>query len=501
MKRLLAVTCLLLALAPASAQAGDSWTTVYAGVRRLHRTTSKPWNINVLEVDVTAAGVHLGATTSAQRKRTASSFAKLVGAQASINGDFFSYADYSTDGLAAGGGAAWPGSADTTSSGLIAFDKGSRVELHQPSEVVKFDSSWMNGVVSGHPAVLKSGVTVASSSSFCTTRNPRTALGLSKDGRTLWLMVVDGRQSKLSVGMTCAELGDELKGLGAYDGLNLDGGGSSTMYISGLGVVNSPSDGSERVVANHLALFAHASAANGTIKGVVYQDPTLTKPVANATVKVTGGANDTTDAAGVYQFSLAPGKYTVTATASGYDPGTATLTVTAGKVTTGNIGLKKAVAPTDSDGDGVPDTRDNCPNIANKDQADHDHDGIGDACDGDDDNDGVFDEDDNCPLVYNPDQKDSDGDGVGDACEGDAGVRVTDAEVVDAEPADGGSIEADSGHADAAGGDVEEAQADAGYEGAEPVGVGCGCAAGSGAPALATILIVLSTITKRRKWR
>jgi hypothetical protein len=80
-----------------------------------------------------------------------------------------------------------------------------------------------------------------------------------------------------------------------------------------------------------------------------------------------------------------------------------------------------AAAAGDSDGDGVPDSTDNCPVDFNPDQADRDGDGIGDACDstpnGDVDGDSVDDAIDNCPQVYNPDQADTDGDGVGDACD------------------------------------------------------------------------------------
>ena len=71
----------------------------------------------------------------------------------------------------------------------------------------------------------------------------------------------------------------------------------------------------------------------------------------------------------------------------------------------------------DGDGDGVGDNGDNCPAVANADQADTDGDGIGDACDEDQDGDTVGNADDNCPLVANTDQADTDVNGSGDACD------------------------------------------------------------------------------------
>lgn len=83
----------------------------------------------------------------------------------------------------------------------------------------------------------------------------------------------------------------------------------------------------------------------------------------------------------------------------------------------------------DLDGDGVENTDDNCPLVANPEQEDTNGDGVGDACDQammDSDEDGVPDSDDNCPFAANPDQADADADGTGDACEedGDTGSCV-----------------------------------------------------------------------------
>ena len=85
----------------------------------------------------------------------------------------------------------------------------------------------------------------------------------------------------------------------------------------------------------------------------------------------------------------------------------------------GQIAVDDTCEP-DSDGDGWPDSVDNCPQVPNVLQLDTDDDGQGNACDDDDDNDTVGDDDDNCPRHPNPDQTDSDSDGRGDACDPDA---------------------------------------------------------------------------------
>ncbi|GAA2992453.1 phosphodiester glycosidase family protein [Streptomyces fulvorobeus] len=101
------------------------------------------------------------------------------------------------------------------------------------------------------------------------TAAPRTAVGFSKDGRTMQVITVDGRQAD-SGGVTLTELGAMMRSAGSYSALNLDGGGSSTLLAREPGsdtlqVENSPSDGGERTVPNGLALTT--ADGSGRIEG------------------------------------------------------------------------------------------------------------------------------------------------------------------------------------------------------------------------------------------
>jgi exopolysaccharide biosynthesis protein len=114
--------------------------------------------------------------------------------------------------------------------------------------------------VAGSDLILVDGVVQLTNcnTSFCGP-NPRTAVGLSHDGRYLYMMVIDGRQPGWSAGATLAETGSWLLRLGAWNGLNLDGGGSSAMAKSAGGtalLLNRPSGGTQRVDGNHLGVFA-----------------------------------------------------------------------------------------------------------------------------------------------------------------------------------------------------------------------------------------------------
>lgn len=77
------------------------------------------------------------------------------------------------------------------------------------------------------------------------------------------------------------------------------------------------------------------------------------------------------------------------------------------------------VCDPDIDNDGIVNGQDNCQFVPNNTQANTDQDAFGDACDQDIDQDGIDNFEDNCPFAFNPDQLDTDPDALGDACDND----------------------------------------------------------------------------------
>jgi hypothetical protein len=127
------------------------------------------------------------------------------------------------------------------------IEKGAAVQLKV--ETVP-DLTSVKTAIAGGPILLKDSKKVELKRK--PVRHPRTALGWNKD--SFFLVVVDGRQEGLSAGMTLKELASLMKDLGCQEAMNLDGGGSSTLWLGGK-VMNSPSDGRERSVANGLVVL------------------------------------------------------------------------------------------------------------------------------------------------------------------------------------------------------------------------------------------------------
>lgn len=111
-------------------------------------------------------------------------------------------------------------------------------------------------VVAGNTMLVKDGAAIPHQNQV---RHPRTAVGLDATGDKLIILVVDGRKPGVAVGMSYDELAAELARLGCRDAFNLDGGGSSVMAVrdpatSEFRILNEPTDGRERAVANALGV-------------------------------------------------------------------------------------------------------------------------------------------------------------------------------------------------------------------------------------------------------
>jgi hypothetical protein len=117
--------------------------------------------------------------------------------------------------------------------------------------------------VGGREWIVRDGaVSIAPRPASADEVHPRSAIGLTADGRVI-LAAVDGRETGVSLGVRLPELGELMLSRGAVTAINLDGGGSTTMVVrragaAGTVVVNRPSDGSERAVTNSIQVVSNA---------------------------------------------------------------------------------------------------------------------------------------------------------------------------------------------------------------------------------------------------
>ena len=146
---------------------------------------------------------------------------------------------------ASGGKTRSPAQANETS---VWVDRRGRVRMGRlpglgktPDEIPEADR--VVEAMAGFQLIVKAGTVVPAAGGAV---HPRTAIGVDRSGKVMWLVVVDGRQRRFSEGMNVHELGQQMVKLGCWNAMNMDGGGSSVMGLAsgkqGLRVVNSPSD-------------------------------------------------------------------------------------------------------------------------------------------------------------------------------------------------------------------------------------------------------------------
>ena len=252
--------------------------TLHDGVHyhRVVRFIPYPLIAHVVEIDTKAKGIQLLITPpdsngeTPLKARTTSEFLEQFDVQIAINGDGFlpwwsrSPADYyphSGDPVTPLGFSASNG--EVYSLG-VEMSVGERPTLYiSRRNVVSFNNPPGNiyNAISGDRMIVLKGQAAPYLNDDDV--EPRTAIGMNRNGRYLYLVVVDGRQPLYSSGATLNELAQIFIEEGAYIAMNLDGGGSSTLVIEGEDgqpvILNSPIDnyipGRERPVANHIGIY------------------------------------------------------------------------------------------------------------------------------------------------------------------------------------------------------------------------------------------------------
>ncbi|MEM6994646.1 MAG: phosphodiester glycosidase family protein [Myxococcota bacterium] len=232
------------------------WEPLHRGVA-LRRWTSGGDRFRAVRIDLCDVSLRMAATESGDRGQRTSQWASGQGMLAAINGGFY-LSGYAPDGCVAfGGGQEWGDSADTNYRSFIALGP-QQIDISPPGavETPPYPGfGFMEEAVCGDAVIVEGG---AAQVTGATSPRARSGAGFSEDGQTLYLLTVD--EVGGSSGMTVNEFGPVLASLGVHTGINLDGGGSTSMYATGLGLVNNPSDGAERIVANHLGVYIEGGA-------------------------------------------------------------------------------------------------------------------------------------------------------------------------------------------------------------------------------------------------
>ena len=244
------------------------WQGLFRGVDYFTETSvgGLPQVVHAMRVDLSDPNIHFFVTPSNgdapldTNGLKTSTFLKQYKVQAAINASPFEpvieteQTPQKIHGLSVSNGDAYSPSEKNHPALVISADNKAKIVDHP------VDANGVYNAVAGFAIILKDGRNLCRDG----VRHPRTVVGISPDGRYLYLVVIDGRQAGYSEGATTAESAEWLRRYGATEGLNLDGGGSTAMVIAdgrgGAKALNRPihggMPGNERVNANHLGVLA-----------------------------------------------------------------------------------------------------------------------------------------------------------------------------------------------------------------------------------------------------
>lgn len=220
-----------------------------------------PQEISIFEIS--SKDHHLDVLVHNPKEKT-SIAASRSGALAAINGSYFNMKTGNSvcylrkDGIVID--TTYTGTLATVSNGAVLIRKGKLNLVPWIKENEKTCKLKKGTILSSGPLMLLDGKPCdlsGCSQNFVNTKHPRSAVALTKDHK-IWFIVVDGRMKGKAEGINIPELTHLIRILGGKDALNLDGGGSSTLWnsaLSGSGIANTPCGSDERQVANSLCVY------------------------------------------------------------------------------------------------------------------------------------------------------------------------------------------------------------------------------------------------------
>jgi hypothetical protein len=240
-----------------TAHAVDVVTWPYPCVEHVHRVEPRV-DAHVVVVDLTCPGVEVIASRPSERASTVSRFAREARAQIAVNANFF---EASPCGLTVGERTVWRDAYYDRCRASVAFGPapqgGTRARVFDSYERTRINPfPWAWNIVTGWPRMLAEGAVLFEPEEplGLYRYHPRTLVGVTPGGTHLVLAVIDGRRHPV-MGMTALEMIPLLEEFAVSDAINLDGGGSTALFIEREGgIVNHPSDRHERVVASHLGV-------------------------------------------------------------------------------------------------------------------------------------------------------------------------------------------------------------------------------------------------------
>lgn len=210
--------------------------------------------IHVLAVNMESERLQLELSPESEKGRIPSQFSGSREALATVNASFYD-PEFRALGLTVSAGQKWTRSRDTKK--YITFHCARRWPCQFEETDTNAHSSQAQLVVSGRPKLVQRGQPRPASKdtacpSFCGKTHPRTGLGVSRDGKWLLIVVAEGRNYPVR-GLSLSGFAELLHEVGAHEGFNLDGGGSSTLLLEGKRVSSRPfNEPGERPVANVL---------------------------------------------------------------------------------------------------------------------------------------------------------------------------------------------------------------------------------------------------------